>query len=118
SSTGRGVALVSEARAKGVDVSAETCAHYLWFTEGDVERLGAIAKCAPPLRAANDAQALWDELLAGHVDIVASDHSPTEPARKAAGDFATAWGGIAGTQSTLSVLLDRAHDARGLTAAR
>jgi allantoinase len=116
-STGRGVALVAEARAKGVNVSAETCAHYLWFTEGDVERLGAIATCAPPLRAANDAQALWDELLAGHVDIVASDHSPTEPARKA-GDFATAWGGIAGVQSTLSVLLDRGHHDRGLTLER
>src|SRR5438105_7921040 len=84
-STGRGVALVAEARAKGVDASAETCAHYLWFTEGDVERLGAIAKCAPPLRPAKDAQELWEELVAGHVDIVASDPSPTEPAGKAGG---------------------------------
>jgi allantoinase len=116
-STGRGVALVAEARAKGVDVSAETCAHYLWFTEGDVERLGAIAKCAPPLRPAADAQALWRELLSGHVDIVASDHSPTEPARKA-GDFVSAWGGIAGVQSTLSVLLDRGYHDRGLTLER
>jgi allantoinase len=116
-STGRGVALVAEARAKGVNASAETCAHYLWFTEGDVERLGAIAKCAPPLRPAKDAQALWEELVTGHVDIVASDHSPTEPARKA-GDFATAWGGIAGVQSTLPVLLDRGYRGRGLTLER
>jgi allantoinase len=110
-STGRGVALAAEARAKGVDVSAETCAHYLRFTEEDVERLGAIAKCAPPLRAANDARELWDELLAGHVDIVASDHSPTEPAKKA-GDFIAAWGGIAGVQSTLPVLLDEGYHRR------
>ncbi|PYR78163.1 MAG: allantoinase AllB [Acidobacteria bacterium] len=116
-STGRGVALVAEARAKGVDASAETCAHYLWFTEGDVERLGAIAKCAPPLRPAKDAQELWEELVAGHVDIVASDHSPTEPAGKA-GDFASAWGGIAGVQSTLPVLLDRGYHDRGLTLER
>jgi hypothetical protein len=40
-STGRGVALAAETRAKGVDVSAETCAHYLNFTDEDVERLGA-----------------------------------------------------------------------------
>ena len=116
-STGRGVALVAEARARGVDVSAETCAHYLWFTDEDVERLGAIAKCAPPLRGAEHARALWNELLAGHVDIVASDHSPTEPARKT-GDFASAWGGIAGVQSTLSVLLDRGYHERGLTLER
>ena len=112
-STGRGVALAAEARAKGVDVSAETCAHYLNFTEEDVERLGAIAKCAPPLRDSLDVHELWHELLEGHVDIVASDHSPTEPARKA-GDFVSAWGGIAGVQSTLPVLLDAGYHARGL----
>jgi allantoinase len=106
--------LAAEARAKGVDVTAETCAHYLWFTDEDVERLGAIAKCAPPLRPAKDVEALWDELVSGHVDIVASDHSPTEPQRKA-GDFLSAWGGIAGVQSTLSVLLDGGYHHRQLT---
>ncbi len=111
-STGRGVSLAAEARAAGVDVSIETCPHYLWFTEADVERLGAIAKCAPPLRAAEHRQALWDAVVSGHVDIVASDHSPTEPSMKA-GDFVSAWGGIAGVQSTLPVLLDRGyHDRR------
>ena len=112
-STGRGVALAAEARAKGVDVSAETCAHYLYFTDEDVERLGAIAKCAPPLRDSMDVHELWHELLEGRVDIVASDHSPTEPARKA-GDFFTAWGGIAGVQSTLPVLLDGGYHGRAL----
>jgi allantoinase len=111
-STGHGVLLAAEARANGVNVSIETCPHYLWFTEADVERLGTIAKCAPPLRAAEHHDALWDALLAGHVDIVASDHSPTEPSMKA-GDFVGAWGGIAGVQSTLPVLLDRGyHDGR------
>jgi allantoinase len=113
-STGRGVSLAAHARATGVDVSVETCPHYLWFTEADVERLGAIAKCAPPLRAAEHHQALWDALLAGHVDIVASDHSPTEPSMKA-GDFVNAWGGIAGVQSTLPVLLERGCHLRRLT---
>src|SRR4029450_3124059 len=56
-STGRGVSLAAEARARGVDVSIETCPHYLWFTEADVERLGTIAKCAPPLRAAEHHEA-------------------------------------------------------------
>ena len=112
-STGRGVALAAEGRAKGVDVSVETCAHYLYFADEDVERLGAIAKCAPPLRDPIDVHELWHELFAEHVDIVASDHSPTEPARKA-GDFVAAWGGIAGVQSTLPVLLDRGYHERAL----
>ena len=111
-SSGRGVALAAEARARGADVSIETCPHYLSFTEDDVARLGAVAKCAPPLRTAAEREALWAQVVDGQVDIVASDHSPTEPARKA-GEFWPAWGGIAGVQSTLHVMLD-AGRARGL----
>jgi allantoinase len=112
-SAGRAVALAAEARARGVDVSIETCPHYLSFTGEDLERLGTIAKCAPPLRTEADRQSLWDEITAGRVNIVASDHSPTEPARKA-GDVMDAWGGIAGVQSTLSVLLDGGYHRRNL----
>lgn len=113
-SSGRGVALAAEARARGVDVSIETCPHYLYFTEEDVERLGAVAKCAPPLRDAVEQRALWTQLLAGTIDIVASDHSPAPPGMKS-GDFGKAWGGIAGVQSTLAVLLDHGHHCRQLS---
>jgi allantoinase len=116
-SSGRAVLLAAEARRRGVDVSIETCPHYLAFTEADVERLGAVAKCAPPLRPAGVHAALWQTLLDGHVDIVGSDHSPAEPALKT-GRFADAWGGIAGVQSTLAVLLDRGHHGRGLSLER
>jgi allantoinase len=112
-SSGRGVALAFEARARGVDVSIETCAHYLFFDEDDVARLGAIAKCAPPLRSRHEQDHLWRELMAGHVDVVASDHSPAEPSLMGA-DFFGAWGGIAGVQSTLAVLLDRGYHERAL----
>jgi allantoinase len=108
------VVLAAQARAQGTDVSIEACPHYLFFTEEDAERLGAIAKCAPPLRDAVEQDALWTQLLAGAVDIVASDHSPA-PLEMKSGDFAKAWGGIAGVQSTLSVLLDRGHHCRQLS---
>ena len=113
-SSGRGVALAFEAKARGVNVSIETCAHYLFFTEEDMERIGAVAKCAPPLRSADHRESLWSELMNGRVDIVASDHSPSEPALKA-GDFRSAWGGIAGVQSTLSVLIESGYHERGLS---
>jgi allantoinase len=112
-SSGRGVAAAAEARSRGVDVSIETCAHYLYFTEEDVERLGAVAKCAPPLREASHQNVLWSQLLAGVVDVVASDHSPAPPDFKN-GDFWKAWGGIAGVQSTLAVLLDQGFHRRNL----
>ena len=106
-SSGRGVALAAMARARGVNVSIETCPHYLFFTDEDVERIGVAAKCAPPIRDAREREALWTALNDGTIDIVASDHSPAPPERKA-GSFVDAWGGIAGVQSTLAVLLERA----------
>jgi allantoinase len=116
-SCGRGAALAAEARARGTDVSIETCPHYLFFTEQDMERLGSIAKCAPPLRAVNDQHALWEELVQNHVDIVASDHSPAPPSMKS-GDFIAAWGGIGGVQSTLAVLLEAGYHRRGVSLER
>jgi allantoinase len=103
----------AEAKARGVDVSIETCAHYLFFTEQDLERLGAIAKCAPPLREAQQQDALWKTLLDETVDIVASDHSPAPPSMKT-GAIMQAWGGIAGVQSTLAVLLEAGYRRRQL----
>jgi allantoinase len=98
-SSGRGVALVSEARAGGVDVTCETCPHYLFLTPEDVDRLGVVAKCAPPVRGDGE---LWERL--GEIDFVTSDHSPSSPDLKQ-GEFGAAWGGIAGAQSTRELLL-------------
>jgi allantoinase len=117
-SSGRGVAAALEARARGADISIETCPHYLFFTEEDVERLGAVAKCAPPLRSQSEQESLWRHVLAGDVDAIASDHSPAPPAMKTGDDFFAIWGGIAGVQSTLAALIDAGHFARELPLAR
>lgn len=113
-SSGAAVALAFEARQRGVDVSIETCPHYLHFTDADVERVGAALKCAPPLRSQGVQDELWAELLAGHIGIVGSDHSPAPPDRKTSENFFALWGGISGAQSTLSVLLTGGHFRRGL----
>jgi allantoinase len=98
-SSADGVALVAASNA-----TCETCPHYLTLTEDDLETLGTRAKCAPPLRPRHEVEALWRALDA--VDLVASDHSPCPPEMKA-GDFTAAWGGIAGAQTTLGLLLER-----------
>ncbi len=105
-STSRGARLVGEARQRGVNVTGETCPHYLIFTEEDAERIGALAKCAPPLRPAADRDALWDHLRAGDLDWVASDHSPAPPAMKTGADFFEIWGGISGGQHTFPLVLN------------
>ena len=105
-SSGRGVSAALAARQRGVDVTIETCAHYLYFGEEDMERIGAVLKCAPPLREASERKALWRAVSRGDIDIVASDHSPAPPAMKQDPNFFRIWGGVAGVQSTLAVLLD------------
>jgi allantoinase len=115
-----GLAEVDSARRNGVAITAETCPHYLAFTEDDFERIGPPLKCAPPIRDARTRDALWDEVLAGRVDLIASDHSPCPAADKHQGDddIRRAWGGVAGIQATLPVLLTDGVHARGLTLER
>ena len=113
-STARGVALVEQARRDGVDATCETCPHYLLFTEDDLDRLGVAAKCAPPLRTAEDRDELWRLLAGGSVLFVASDHSPSSPDLKEGDDFFAVWGGISGCQSTLGLILEHGYIRRSL----
>jgi allantoinase len=97
-----------------VDVSCETCPHYLVLTEDDMERLGAVAKCAPPLRSGTEQTALWGRLADGTLPMVASDHSPAPATMKTGDDFFRVWGGISGCQSLLALLLTEGAARRGL----
>ena len=104
-SSGRGVAAALEARAQGANIAIETCPHYLYFTDEDMIRIGAVAKCAPPLRNERERHELRQKLFHGFIDIVGSDHSPCSPELKDCKSFFEIWGGIAGVQSTLQILL-------------
>ena len=106
-SNSRGIELVRRAAARGTDVTCETCPHYLVLNWHDLERLGAPAKCAPPLRSPGDNDELWQDLAGGKIAFVASDHSPSPPEMKTDPNFFKVWGGIAGVQSTLPILLSR-----------
>jgi allantoinase len=113
-SSGGGAALVAEARARGGDVTCETCPHYLVLTAEDVERIGAAAKCAPPIRDTTQREALWSALRRGDIAFVASDHSPAPRSLKESPDFFHIWGGIAGVQTTLGLMLQEGHGERGV----
>lgn len=105
-STARGVEIVHRAATQhGIDVTCETCPHYLALHEGDLQTIGAAAKCAPPLRSAEQSRALWQQVAGGAVALIASDHSPAPASMKQGDDAFAVWGGIAGVQSTLPILL-------------
>ncbi len=104
-SSPEGIALVAEARDQRVDVTAETCPHYLLLNDKDVARLGPSGKCAPPIRDEKRRLALWAELRAGRIQTVGSDHSPALPEMKDTANMFAAWGGIAGCQHGFALLM-------------
>ena len=116
-SSAAGVALIAKAKAEGVNVTCETCPHYLHFSQEDLEARGAVLKCAPPLRPQTEVAALWQTLLEGTIDFIASDHSPCPPELKDKADFFDIWGGITGIQFSLPVMLSQAAQ-RGLPLAK
>ncbi|HEX7653260.1 MAG TPA: allantoinase AllB [Verrucomicrobiae bacterium] len=105
-SSGAGVDLIAAARQQGVNVTCETCPHYLTLTDQDMEQIGPLAKCAPPLRPATVVAELWQRLADGRIDTVGSDHSPAPAEMKTSPNFFKVWGGISGVQHTLPLLID------------
>ena len=100
-----------QARAGGVPVTVETCPHYLTFCAEDIHDGATAWKCAPPIRQRAHRERLWRALQEGHIDLVATDHSPAPPAMKDLneGNFMTAWGGIASLQISLPAMLTAAR---------
>ena len=98
-STAAAAVLIAEASEGGADVSCETCPQYLLLTDEDAERIGALAKCSPPIRPRAEVEALWAEVLAGNIPMIASDHSPAPPELKRGDDAFAWWGGISGLQT-------------------
>jgi allantoinase len=107
------VDLITDAKQDGVDVSLETCPHYLTFDEEDFLEQGAILKCAPPLRPRETVEALWDRLANGSIDLVASDHSPCPWEMRETESVLDAWGGIQNVQFIWLALLAGARE-RGI----
>lgn len=92
--------MIAAARRDGVQLTVETCPHYLSFTAEEITAGATQFKCCPPIRDAANRDALWQGLADGLIDCIVSDHSPCTPELKRLdlGDFGVAWGGIAGLQ--------------------
>lgn len=78
-STAEGVAIVRDARARGLPIYAETCPQYLFLTAADLDRPGSEAAkwmCSPPPRNESDQEALWRGLESNDLQCISSDHAP------------------------------------------
>jgi allantoinase len=100
------VALLALAHKRGLRITVETCAHYLWFASEEIPDGATEYKCAPPIREAQNREALWRALESGVIHMIATDHSPCPPALKCKeeGRFDKAWGGIASLGLALPVV--------------
>jgi dihydroorotase len=101
-STKESVAVIREAKARGVDVTCETAPHYLTMDDSMIEDHGRF-KMNPPIRAKEDREALLAGLLDGTIDMIATDHAPHSDEEKAMG-LRDSRMGVVGLETAFSVL--------------
>jgi allantoinase len=107
-----GAELVQAARRDGVRVTSETCPHYLHLDWTALDRRGAYAKCKPPLRSPESTERLWQAVLGGGIDFIASDHAPYSHEEKE-GDIWQAGWGMTGIQTMIPILISDGVIKRG-----
>ncbi len=101
-STKESVALIRRAKAEGLDVTCETAPHYLVMDDSDLQEDGRF-KMNPPLRSAEDMDALIDGLIDGTIDMIATDHAPHSAEEKSRGLEKSAFG-VVGLETAFPVL--------------
>ncbi len=103
-STKGGVEIIRQAKARGVDVTCETCPHYFTLTDEACDGFNTLAKMNPPLRTAEDVEAIKDGLKDGTIDCIVTDHAPHHPDEKMC-EFAASANGIVGLETSLGLSL-------------
>lgn len=98
--------IIRAARSRGLNLTVETCFHYLCLSADDIPDGRPEFKCCPPIRSESNRDALWEALIDGTIDCVVSDHSPcvAELKKFEEGNIMTAWGGINSLGFGLSLL--------------
>ena len=103
-----GLEVIRAAQRRGAPMTAETCPHYLVFTDADLERLGSVLKTAPVVKSAEDRRGLWRGLADGSLLFVASDHAAgVWPEEKTTGSIWTDYGGVPGVELLLPTLYSK-----------
>ncbi len=105
-SSGDSLALIKSAKEDGINITVETCPHYLSLTAEEIADGATQYKCCPPIREKKNQDELWRGLEEGIIDLIVSDHSPCTEDLKLfdKGDFQAAWGGISSLQLGLSII--------------
>ena len=106
-STYSGVQLIREAKARGVEVTAETCPHYFTLTDEKLRLRDADYRMNPPLRTDDDVAAITEAVCDGTIDCIVTDHAPHSAEEKS--DFDKAPNGVVGLETSLAVTLTQLY---------
>jgi dihydroorotase len=96
---------LAEAKARGVDITGETCPHYLMLSTDDYARCGGVIRVNPPVREARNQEPLWAALIDGTIDVIATDHAPHSVEEKTRNDIWTVDCGFAGVETQMPLIL-------------
>jgi len=103
---------LAEAKARGIDITGETCPHYLMLSAADYARFGGIIRVNPPVREARHQEPLWRALADGTVDMIATDHAPHSPEEKTRNDIWSVDCGFPGVETQMPLMLTEAAKGR------
>jgi len=101
-----------EAKARGVDITGETCPHYLLLSTEDYARFAGVIRVNPPVREKRNQEPLWAALIDGAVDLVATDHAPHSIGEKTRNDIWTVDCGFPGVETQMPLMLTQAAAGR------
>src|ERR1700674_2088436 len=101
-----------EAKARGVDITGETCPQYLLLSTEDYARVGGVIRLNPPVREARNQAPLWAALHDGTVDMIATDHAPHAPEEKTRNDIWTVDCGFPGVETQMPLMLTEVNCGR------
>ena len=96
---------LADAKARGVDITGETCPHYLLLSSDDYARCGGVIRVNPPVREAANQALLWAALKDGTIDLIATDHAPHAPEEKTRTDIWTVDCGFPGVETQMPLML-------------
>ena len=101
-----------EAKARGVDITGETGPHYLMLSADDYAKFGGVIRVNPPVREKHNQEPLWQALMDGTIDMVATDHAPHTPEEKTRNDIWTVDCGFPGVELQMPLMLTAVNEGR------
>ena len=101
-----------EAKARGVDITGETCPHYLMLSTDDYDRVPGVMAVNPPVREKHNQASIWAALLDGSIDVIATDHAPHTREEKTRNDIWTVDCGFPGVETQMPLMLTEVNAGR------